>query len=388
MPPDPVAPRPLRVPPDLLAGTDAAYPITEGTHMPDDTPTALLARRYRRWLLAYPRAYRRERGPEILATLLEAAEPGQDRPPAREAWQLLRHGLGRRVADAGIRGFVVAVFAAALGALSGIALGSWLCWQQVGPMTPDKATAARVAATVLPMDAEDPSYYGQHTFWNPYSENTLHGGTGVRAGTVEFSGKVPRKADYRQLGSAVTRWMRAHGWHDVRYTITRFAPHTMPAAEITITGKRDGYLASVLIDPYDGANATSVELDVMWAEPPGHITATVAGGVFGAVLGVLVALFTSSRMRRRPRHLQRMYLGLCVATLLMLTPACLGNIPTASGSLLANTNRNHPGPSVFWGGFVIYGAEPLAILSLVPILAVLIVCLWPRTETTRTAALA
>jgi hypothetical protein len=31
--------------------------------------------------------------------------------------------------------------------------------------------------------------------------------------------------------------------------------------------------------------------------------------------------------------------------------------------------------------FVIYGAEPLAILSLVPILAILIGCVWPRTAT-------
>ena len=68
----------------------------------------------------------------------------------------------------------------------------------------------------------------------------------------------------------------------------------------------------------------------------------------------------------------------------MLTPACLGNIPTSTGSLLANTNRNGAGPSVYWGGFVIYGAEPLAILSLLPILAITVCCLWPRPATART----
>jgi hypothetical protein len=72
----------------------------------------------------------------------------------------------------------------------------------------------------------------------------------------------------------------------------------------------------------------------------------------------------------------------------MLTPACLGNIPTSTGSLLANTNRNGTGPSVYWGGFVIYGAEPLAILSLLPILAVIVACAWPQPATARTSTTA
>jgi hypothetical protein len=122
----------------------------------------------------------------------------------------------------------------------------------------------------------------------------------------------------------------------------------------------------------------------MWAEPPGHLPDTIAGGVAGALLGALLGLYTSKRMRRHGRGMQRAYSRLCLATLLMLTPACLGNIPTSTGSMLANTDRNGAGPSVYWGGFVIYGAEPLAILSLVPILAIIVAAAWPRTATART----
>src|SRR5689334_3174269 len=118
--------------------------------MPDDIRTARLARRYRRWLLAYPRAYRRERGPEILATLLDAAGPGRSRPAGREAALLLRHGLGRRVAEFGRWAFVVGAFAAVLGGLSGIALGSCLAWRKVDSMAPDKTTTLGLAHTVLP----------------------------------------------------------------------------------------------------------------------------------------------------------------------------------------------------------------------------------------------
>src|SRR5687768_5646691 len=125
-------------------------------------------------------------------------------------------------------------------------------------------------------------------------------------------------------------------------------------------------------------------MDLMWAEPPGHVRDTILGGLAGALLGALFGLGTSIRMRRYGRGRQRAYSWFCLATLLMLAPACLGNIPTSTGSLLANTHRDGTGPSVYWGGFVFYGAEPLAIASLVPILAIVVACLWPRPATART----
>ena len=195
--------------------------------MHGDPRTERLARRYRRWLLAYPRAYRRERGPEILATLLDAAGSGQSRPAAREAALLLRHGLGRRVAEFGRRAFVVAAFAAVLGGLSGIALGSLLAWRAVDPLAPDETTTIDVARTVLPIPFEKKvGYYGRHTFWNPYSNHTLHGGTGVRAGRASVNGTVPPNASFEELAAEVQDNMRAQGWHDVHATIYRYGPHT------------------------------------------------------------------------------------------------------------------------------------------------------------------
>jgi hypothetical protein len=354
-------------------------------HMPEDIRTTRLARRYRRWLWAYPRAYRSERGPEILATLLDAAGPSRSRPPAREAALLLRHGLGRRVAETGRRAFVVAAFAAVLGGLGGIALGSWLAWRNVDPMAPDKATAIGLAHTVLPGPvAERVDYYGRHTFWNPYSEHSLHGGTGVRVGRAAVSGTVPPGAGYEQIAAAVQARMRATGWHDVHTTVHRYGPDTSPSAQAEVTGRRAGYLAAVQVVPGDEFNRATLGVDVMWAEPPGQRRDTIVGGLAGALLAALFGLYASKRMRRHRPAMQRAYSWLCLATLLMLGPACLGNIPTSTGSLLANTNRNGAGPSVYWGGFVIYGAEPLAILSLAPILAILVGCLWPRPATART----
>ncbi|MBU2665308.1 hypothetical protein KOI35_17525 [Actinoplanes bogorensis] len=260
------------------------------------------------------------------------------------------------------RAFVIAVVAAVLGGLSGIALGSWLSWRDVDPMAPDPATAIALAPTVLPIPFDDEAgQFGRHTFWNPYSRNTLFGGTGVRAGRTSVTGMMPQRTGVEQVAADVAGQMRAHGWQDVRTTADR-------DAFTEVTGTRAGYLAAVQISPDSGPN-----LDLMWAEPPGHVRDTVLGGLAGALVGALFGLVTSMRMRRR-----RLYTGLCVVTLLLLAPACLGNIPTSTGSLLANTHRNGHGPSVYWGGFVFLGAEPLAILSLIPILAIVVCCVWPQ----------
>jgi hypothetical protein len=58
-----------------------------------------LERRCRTLLRAYPRWYRRQRGEEMLATLLEASRPGQRWPSARDTRALLVGGLRVRAAQ-------------------------------------------------------------------------------------------------------------------------------------------------------------------------------------------------------------------------------------------------------------------------------------------------
>jgi len=58
-----------------------------------------LERRCRLLLRAYPAAYRRERGDEILATLLEATPAGRGRPVFRDVRALLMGGLRARAAQ-------------------------------------------------------------------------------------------------------------------------------------------------------------------------------------------------------------------------------------------------------------------------------------------------
>jgi hypothetical protein len=60
------------------------------------TDHSSLERRYRRWLALYPKSFRAEREDEMVAVLIQGADPDQTRPRAREAANLATHGLRRR----------------------------------------------------------------------------------------------------------------------------------------------------------------------------------------------------------------------------------------------------------------------------------------------------
>ncbi|MDP9848949.1 hypothetical protein [Streptosporangium lutulentum] len=60
----------------------------------------VLERRYRRLLRGYPRDYRSGYGGELIATLLDTAEPGRTVPSARESFALVAGGLRTRVIHA------------------------------------------------------------------------------------------------------------------------------------------------------------------------------------------------------------------------------------------------------------------------------------------------
>jgi hypothetical protein len=61
--------------------------------MTDQSP---LERRYRRWLALYPRSFRAEHEEEMVAVLMQGADPDQSRPKAGEAADIAAHGLRRR----------------------------------------------------------------------------------------------------------------------------------------------------------------------------------------------------------------------------------------------------------------------------------------------------
>jgi hypothetical protein len=75
--------------------------------------TNTIEQRYERLLRLYPKQYRRDRGPEMMAVLMESAEPGRRRPAAREQWALVI-GAARAHADAAGRRSAAQAWRAAL----------------------------------------------------------------------------------------------------------------------------------------------------------------------------------------------------------------------------------------------------------------------------------
>lgn len=111
--------------------------------------TPPLERRYRLLLRAYPAAYRRRHGDELITTLLDAAAPGRVRPSGRDVVDLLRGGLRQRFRlPVGKAQVAVAVFGALLFGALGAAAGSFLGWCTVAPLRPD-AGALRVVDLAL-----------------------------------------------------------------------------------------------------------------------------------------------------------------------------------------------------------------------------------------------
>lgn len=95
-----------------------------------------LERRFGRLLLLYPKAYRDERGAEILATVLESADPGRRWPSPAEVADLGVHALRRRAGLCGEQAFgrllaeaaPTALYMAAVLSVVAFVFGEWAPW--------------------------------------------------------------------------------------------------------------------------------------------------------------------------------------------------------------------------------------------------------------------
>jgi len=105
--------------------------------------TELLRRRYQRLLWAYPAWYRRERGLEMVTTLLDTAEPGRRWPAVADAADVVRGGLRCRLQlPRGPILLIVAAVVALFAAVAGSSLASMASASVLAtPPTEDEAAA-------------------------------------------------------------------------------------------------------------------------------------------------------------------------------------------------------------------------------------------------------
>jgi len=273
-----------------------------------------LSRRYRRLLLAYPRTYRRSRGEELLGALLDAALPGRDRPTAREAANLIRHGLRARLGRPASRSVVAwAVLSAVISGLFIAALATRAAWETARPM-PRAGEARAMLAEILPgqefAGIEDaPAMFvisGQPLSWDMADDLLLGDGgeyslAGVGGSVVGTPAHPPQ--DSVELAQ---HNLRAHGW-TVYPTMTRNVydcagppcdPATIPKSTTILARRGDTKFWMEVNSGYTW-DTTSMGAGFSRATPLAVYPFGLTGGILGAVVAFLMFGWASRRTEGR-----------------------------------------------------------------------------------------
>ncbi|MEV0272467.1 hypothetical protein AB0H43_27130 [Hamadaea sp. NPDC050747] len=261
---------------------------------------------YRRLLLCYPRSFRREHGPEIVTTLMDAAGPGRTKPTRSEAFDLILSGLRWRFRlPAGLAYRMVAVVVALFVGLTVSAIVSEVIWR-ASPTRPAAAEVAAIGNSVtasVPVQGPWPS-----AFFDACD----------RADTNEAcESLVPAGADpvvthtwlaYRVPGAEVNAWVEqvrarfaADGWRIGRtvYSQTDQAVAKYPEQTIFWAAKGD-LVVRVSGDPTEkyAPSNPNVGIQVHRQASPMVTVGALAGLLVGVAVGWMLAGWALRAFRR------------------------------------------------------------------------------------------
>jgi hypothetical protein len=327
----------------------------------DDISSISRLERSYRWLLrAFPAHYRRHRGEEMLATLLDGAPPDRSRPSPREAVTLVAAGLRCRLSlRRGPATAVAATMAAVTGAiLTGMA-AAWFAWWSAAPPLPDPQEAAAIARAAVP---QDPTSQVRFSFL--FGEE----GYDYSAGSVQFAYPGQQRGDQPSpLVTQAREQLRATGWS---VGALEFTPPP-PGAGYSGYTRFVGYNGGVQIIVDDADDTATVRLSR--AEPAIVPILTVAGVVLGGLIGWLTAAMVSRRVSRRPLAVRAAVLVLSAVTFGALFPACLFAFPPVIRGYL---NEGQPEPP--WGSLTLPAVSALTAVGVGSALVVVILALAAR----------
>lgn len=346
-----------------------------------------LTRRYRRLLLAYPRAYRREHGEELLGVLLDAAPAGQTRPTLGEAVDLVRGGLRCRLGrPASSTVGVWAVLTALICGLFTAALASRVAWETSRPQ-PDRPEFAAVFAEAFPGHrlGDDVStaralfvIYGQPLSRASLRDLLLGDGGEYQEGVAGGSAAGPMPASEAETLATAQQRLRAAGWQvyeptsEVLQTCSdpRCDPTSQPVETVLVARRGDTVLRATFDDPRSFGSYLGVELKR--AAPPAVLPVAVLAGLIGGVLAWLVFAWTSRRTEDR----RRAPLLLGITLFLWWAPVLLATASLAPHHL----DEPHPSWHPLWEWL---GQPTLSLFFLVGLAAALILvatALTPRRD--------
>lgn len=283
-----------------------------------------LERSYRRLLLAYPRFYRRERGLEILTTLLDAAKPGQVRATPGEATHVILSGLRFRLVPPGVAGRIAAGVAALWTAVVLGGVGAYVAWDSssASPAAIDDAQVAVLANALVGQPPARVDHGDRGLLDIAYSHKAS--GRFQTLGAEDLPGVRPMPSGHtriyeqveaaRGILDAAHRRLQVDGWQTG--AITR--PEVCDCG--TFWAGRDGLLLRMAHHPAT-AQQKIVLVDFYPIEPDGVPTGVIVGFALGLILAWPTVTWLAHRYARTPRGDRMLFLLFAAPALY----ACLAN---------------------------------------------------------------
>jgi hypothetical protein len=287
---------------------------------------------YRRLLLCYPRSFRRERGLEVVTTLMDAAEPGRTKPTRSEALNLILSGLRWRFRLPGGPAYrMAAVVVALLIGLAASATASERVWltSSTVPTDAEVETVGRSVTALAPVQGPYPSasYDGcDQADTNEACESLVPAGADPVVTHTWLAYRVP--------GAEVNAWVEqvrdrltANGWQIGRTVYSQSAQAIAKYPEQTIFWAAKGDLVvRVSGDPtekYASSGNPNVVIGVHKQAPPMVTVGAMVGLLFGVVVG---GLFAGWALRAFQRHTAAGRIAMVVAGAPGLVIAALADV--------------------------------------------------------------
>lgn len=250
-------------------------------------------RRYTRLLRVYPRDYPRE---ELLGTLLDAAPPGRSRPLAREAANLLRHGLRARLGRPRSRTAVFwALAASVIAGLFGAAFAVRAGWETAEPLPTAAQTRAMAVEAVPDAKWQDPApspaakfiIYGAPLGWHNARELLFGDGAEYAQATASVGADGGPGLDPDRAIAAARGNLEADGWtvYDA----------SGPDQGLVLVARRGTLVLDLEAYPASTVDTTFVAADFRRTTPAAVWPCGLAGGLLAGLAAFLLFGWASRR---------------------------------------------------------------------------------------------
>ena len=288
-----------------------------------------LERSYRRLLCAYPGFYRRERGLEILTTLLDAAGPGQVRPSRGEAAYLLLIGLRCRFVPptwiGKIAAGLVTIWAAVVLSGAGALAVSGFANPDEPDLTAfsDDLVGRRASSThELPGDNLLDMAYAYKTY-GEFQDFANEGWDGGRPAPMGRSRAYQQVAETPTVLAGAYQQVTSAGWRTGALIQTGVnSPADVNGPNGVFWAYRDGVLLRV--SEYD--DQTGMTVSAYPIEPSGVLAGAIAGFVIGLILVGQAMTWLAHRVARTAPPTRRLILLLGLPALIACGVNTLDNV--------------------------------------------------------------